>query len=84
MCTNVYVCTRSSYLQARLTWKWRYKLTNHVHDAYFQNKAYYFIGEGGGVKGGSLSLSLSDSVYLPLSLSLTLCISLSLSLSLSL
>ena len=40
-----------SYLQARLTWKWRSKLTTHVHDAYFQNKAYYFIGEGGGVKG---------------------------------
>ena len=28
-----------SYLQARLTWKWRYKLTSHVHDAYFSNKA---------------------------------------------
>ena len=26
-----------SYLQARLTWKWRKKLTDHVHDAYFQN-----------------------------------------------
>jgi ABC-type uncharacterized transport system fused permease/ATPase subunit len=43
-----------SYLQARLTWKWRYKLTTHVHDAYFQNKAYYFIGEGGGVKGSKM------------------------------
>ncbi|MAC31648.1 MAG: hypothetical protein CL948_09215 [Erythrobacter sp.] len=43
-----------SYLQARLTWKWRKKLTDHVHDAYFQNKAYYFIGEGGGVKGSKM------------------------------
>ena len=74
MCTNVYVCTRSSYLQARLTWKWRYKLTNHVHDAYFQNKAYYFIGEGGGVKGGDISLCLSVSLSLCLSVSLSLCV----------
>ena len=37
----------SRYLQARLTWKWRYKLTDHVHSLYFRNKAYYFIGEGG-------------------------------------
>jgi ABC-type uncharacterized transport system fused permease/ATPase subunit len=43
-----------SYLQARLTWKWRQKLTDHVHNAYFQNKAYYFIGEGGGVKGSKM------------------------------
>eukprot|EP01049_Picozoa_sp_SAG25_P007724 SAG25_NODE_648_length_6205_cov_2.314609_3_plen_107_part_00 len=43
-----------SYLQARLTWKWRMKLTDHVHRAYFKNKAYYFVGEGGGVKGSKM------------------------------
>ena len=43
-----------SYLQARLTWKWRFKLTNHVHDAYFANKAYYFVGDGGGVRGSKM------------------------------
>ena len=36
-----------SYLQAGLTWKWRWKLTDHLHSLYFKNKAYYFIGEGG-------------------------------------
>ena len=44
-----------SYLQARLTWKWRYRLTDHVHSLYFRNKAYYFVGEGGGVGGDKLS-----------------------------
>jgi ABC-type uncharacterized transport system fused permease/ATPase subunit len=43
-----------SYLQARITWKWRGKLTDHVHDAYFSAKAFYFIGEGGGVAGSKM------------------------------
>jgi ABC-type uncharacterized transport system fused permease/ATPase subunit len=36
-----------SYLQARLTWKWRHKLTDHVHSLYFRNKSYYFISNIG-------------------------------------
>ena len=44
-----------SYLQARLTWKWQHRLTDHVHSLYFRNKAYYFIGEGGGVGGDKLT-----------------------------
>jgi ABC-type uncharacterized transport system fused permease/ATPase subunit len=28
-----------SYLQSRLTWKWRFKLTDHVHSLYFKDKA---------------------------------------------
>ena len=35
------------YLQARLTWKWRRKLTLMCHDAYFSGLNYYMIGEGG-------------------------------------
>jgi ABC-type uncharacterized transport system fused permease/ATPase subunit len=41
----------SSYLQARLTWKWKNKLTHTLHDLYFKGINYYLIGEGGG-KGG--------------------------------
>jgi hypothetical protein len=28
---------------------------DHLHDVYFQRKAYYFIGEGGGVAGKKMS-----------------------------
>ena len=35
-----------SYLQARLTWKWRNKLTRVCHEKYFRDMNYYFIGEG--------------------------------------
>ena len=44
-----------SYLQSRLTWKWRFKLTDHAHSLYFKSKAYYFIGEGGGVGGDKMT-----------------------------
>eukprot|EP01047_Picozoa_sp_COSAG01_P034196 COSAG01_NODE_2556_length_7460_cov_14.297786_8_plen_590_part_00 len=37
-----------SYLQARLTWKWRRKLTELLHKEYFSGMCYYLIGEGGG------------------------------------
>jgi ABC-type uncharacterized transport system fused permease/ATPase subunit len=37
-----------SYLQARLTWKWRRKLTELLHQEYFSGMCYYLIGEGGG------------------------------------
>ena len=36
------------YLQARLTWKWRRKLTDLLHEQYFAGMCYYLIGEGGG------------------------------------
>lgn len=36
------------YFQARLTWKWRYRMTNTLHGLYFSNMNYYFIGDGGG------------------------------------
>ena len=37
-----------SYLQARLTWKWRKKLTRLFHNKYFQGFNYYWLGAGGG------------------------------------
>ena len=37
-----------SYLQARLTWKWRKKLTDTIQAEYFSGLNYYLIGEGGG------------------------------------
>lgn len=43
------------YLQARLTWKWRRKLTNLCHDKYFDGMNYYSIGEGGAVGGNKMS-----------------------------
>ena len=30
------------YLQARLSWKWRYKLTNLFHEKYFAGMNYYW------------------------------------------
>eukprot|EP01051_Picozoa_sp_SAG22_P012765 SAG22_NODE_1357_length_4629_cov_10.880922_4_plen_178_part_00 len=36
------------YLQARLTWKWRKKLTELFHDKYFKGFNYYWLGAGGG------------------------------------
>jgi ABC-type uncharacterized transport system fused permease/ATPase subunit len=36
------------YLQARLTWKWRKKLTDRLQTEYFAGLNYYLIGEGGG------------------------------------
>lgn len=44
-----------SYCQARLTWKWKRKLTHRLHDLYFQGINYYLIGEGGGTGGRKLS-----------------------------
>ena len=35
------------YLQARLTWKWRKKLTDKLQAEYFHGINYYLIGEGG-------------------------------------
>lgn len=35
------------YLQARLTWKWRKKLTEKLQAEYFHGINYYLIGEGG-------------------------------------
>ena len=37
-----------SYLQARLSWKWRGKLTRLMHAQYFAGINYYLIGPGGG------------------------------------
>jgi ABC-type uncharacterized transport system fused permease/ATPase subunit len=37
-----------NYLQQRLNWKWRVKLTKTMHDKYFANMNYYFMGAGGG------------------------------------
>ena len=37
------------YFQARLTWKWRYRMTEILHNSYFSNMNFYFIGDGGGV-----------------------------------
>ena len=37
-----------NYLQQRLNWKWRKKLTDLLHEKYFANFAYYYIGAGGG------------------------------------
>ena len=36
------------YLQARLTWKWRKKLTVLFHEKYFSGFNYYWLGAGGG------------------------------------
>jgi ABC-type uncharacterized transport system fused permease/ATPase subunit len=44
-----------SYLQARLTWKWRRKLTDLLHKQYFTGMCYYLIGEGGGRKTDRMS-----------------------------
>lgn len=44
-----------SYCQARLTWKWKRKLTHRLHDLYFKGINYYLIGEGGGSGGRKLS-----------------------------
>jgi ABC-type uncharacterized transport system fused permease/ATPase subunit len=35
------------YLQARLTWKWRAKLTDKLQAEYFSGLNYYLISEGG-------------------------------------
>jgi hypothetical protein len=40
-----------SFLQARLTWKWRVKLTRAVHERYFTSMNYYLLGAG--AKAGS-------------------------------
>ena len=37
-----------SYQQARLTWKWRLKLTELFHKKYFSGFNYYWLGAGGG------------------------------------
>ena len=39
------------FIQSRLTWKWRYKLTNMMHNEYFKNMNYYYVGAGGGKDG---------------------------------
>lgn len=36
------------YLQARLTWKWRKKLTVLFHEKYFSGFNFYWLGAGGG------------------------------------
>jgi ABC-type uncharacterized transport system fused permease/ATPase subunit len=36
------------YTHSRLSWKWKKKLTDLVHDKYFGGINYYLIGEGGG------------------------------------
>jgi ABC-type uncharacterized transport system fused permease/ATPase subunit len=43
------------YFQARLTWKWKNKMTHKLHDMYFKGINYYLIGEGGGAAGKKLS-----------------------------
>ena len=40
-----------SFLESRLTWKWKRKLTMLLHEKYFDDKAYYLIGPGGGPDG---------------------------------
>jgi ABC-type uncharacterized transport system fused permease/ATPase subunit len=37
-----------SFLQSRLTWKWRHKLTAVLHDKYFDGMNYYWVGAGAG------------------------------------
>ena len=37
-----------SFLQSRLTWKWRKKLTTVLHDKYFDGMNYYWVGAGAG------------------------------------
>ena len=37
-----------SFLQSRLTWKWRKKLTKHLHDLYFDGMNFYWVGAGAG------------------------------------
>eukprot|EP01048_Picozoa_sp_COSAG05_P020511 COSAG05_NODE_3501_length_2025_cov_10.964174_2_plen_194_part_01 len=37
-----------NYLQSRLNHKWRVKLTDLLHEKYFKNMNYYYIGAGGG------------------------------------
>jgi ABC-type uncharacterized transport system fused permease/ATPase subunit len=37
-----------NYLQSRLNHKWRDKLTKMLHEKYFKNMNYYYIGAGGG------------------------------------
>ena len=36
------------YFQTRLSWKWRRKLTDLLHQRYFRGMCYYLIGAGGG------------------------------------
>lgn len=40
-----------SHLESRLTWKWKRKLTRLLHEKYFDDKAFYLIGPGGGPDG---------------------------------
>lgn len=47
-----------NYLQQRLNWKWRVKLTKTVHEKYFANMNYYFMGAGGG--RGSMKMDDPD------------------------
>ena len=35
-----------AYLEARLTWKWRVKLTAVLHEKYFSGMSYYLLGPG--------------------------------------
>jgi ABC-type multidrug transport system fused ATPase/permease subunit len=37
-----------SYLRARMTWKWRKKLTTLFHEKYFEGFNFYWLGAGGG------------------------------------
>eukprot|EP01051_Picozoa_sp_SAG22_P009762 SAG22_NODE_837_length_6911_cov_4.576629_6_plen_327_part_00 len=43
------------YFKARMTWKWRYKMTHLLHAKYFSKMNYYFIGEGGGTGGDKMA-----------------------------
>eukprot|EP01052_Picozoa_sp_SAG31_P016799 SAG31_NODE_1126_length_9767_cov_5.580058_8_plen_131_part_00 len=43
------------FFKARMTWKWRYKMTQLLHAKYFSKMNYYFIGEGGGTGGDKMS-----------------------------
>eukprot|EP01052_Picozoa_sp_SAG31_P012965 SAG31_NODE_770_length_12217_cov_2.855174_1_plen_151_part_00 len=54
-----------SFMQARLTWKWRNKLTGLIHGAYFQRSTFYFIGEGGGVSGNKMTDAGAAALSIP-------------------
>jgi ABC-type uncharacterized transport system fused permease/ATPase subunit len=43
-----------SFLQSRLTWKWRKKLTRILHERYFDGMNYYWVGAGAGNSGARL------------------------------
>jgi ABC-type uncharacterized transport system fused permease/ATPase subunit len=47
-----------NWMQQRLNWKWRQKLTKVLHEKYFANMNYYFVGAGGG--RGSLKMEDPD------------------------